>query len=323
MKKIFLLSFLGSMSLLADTLTQSTPDISAWNTGPLLCPSYQLCSKGTYNVEPYMFINNIYGYYNQNWNQKSQNHIVQAYSYNLVQIGLSDYFNVSFSPQFFYQSYNNYSVANIGDLPLEAYIGILQEDTHGKRPGLLISVKTEVPLGRYKNLSPDGSLADAIGGGSWRPTVGLSIGKQIHLHGVQFLIVRSYLGYQIPNRFKVQGFHAYGGGYNAKGIMKMGAQYTFITSFEYAFSRHGVFAFDFNYQHNNKMTYKGQGGFVDINLTEKSVDGVPSSDQFSIAPALEYNFNANVGLIAGVWFSIAGRNAQAFYCPTFALNIEY
>jgi hypothetical protein len=324
MKNLFVLSFISISCLSAKAHHEQAEDqIPAWNTGPLLCPTFQLCAKGTYNIEPYMYINAIYGTYNDKWNESSQDYIVQAYSYNLIQIGLSDYFNVSLSPQFFYQTYNNYSVANIGDLPLQAYFGLIKDDPESKIPGMLIGVKSTVPLGRYKNLSPEGAVADAIGGGSWRPTVDIAVGKQIHLGGTRFLIVRSYFAYQFLNNFKVQGFNAYGGGYKSKGIMKMGAQYTFIASFEYAFSRHGVFAFDFNYQHNNKMTFRGEGGYIDINNTIISIGGIPSSDQLSIAPALEYNFNANVGLIAGVWFSIAGRNAQAFYCPTFALNIQY
>lgn len=324
MKNLFALSLISITSLCAKAYHHQAEDqIPAWNTGPLICPPFQLVEKGSYIVEPYMFINTIYGTYNENWTESSQDRIVQAYSFNIIQLGLSDYFNVSFSPQFFYQTYRDYSVANIGDLPLQAYIGLVKDDPNSKIPGMLIGIKTTVPLGRYKNLSPDGSVADAIGGGSWRPTIDIAAGKQIHLGGTRFLILRSYFAYQFFNSFKVQGFHAYGGGYKAKGVMKMGAQYTFTAAFEYAFSRHGVFSFDFNYQHNNKMTYKGSEGFININNIEQSFSGVPSSDQLSIAPALEYNFNQNVGFIGGVWFSIAGRNAEAFFCPTFALNIEY
>lgn len=326
MKKILLLNFIAySSSALAQTVLNGMPDvdITCWNTGPLLCPPYELCSKGTYNVEPYLFINTIYGVYNENWKQSSIDNVIQAYNYNLIQLGLSDYFNVSLTPQFFYQSHRNYSVANIGDLILQSIIGITQDTSDSKLPGMNFGFKTTIPLGRYKNLSPDGTVADAVGGGSYRPTIDFNIGKQFHISGYHFLILRSYFAYQFYNKFKVQGFHSYGGGYGTKGTMKMGAQYTFTAAFEYSFSRHGVFSFDFNYQHNNKMTFKGQEGYIDINKTVQSFSGVPSSDQLSIAPALEYNFNGNVGIIAGVWFSIAGRNAQAFVCPTAAINIEY
>lgn len=324
MKNVLALALVCFTSLSAKAHHKQADDNTpAWNTGPLLCPAFQLCAQGTYDIEPYMYINAIYGTYGAHWHESSQDYNIQAYNYNLIQLGLSDYINVSLSPQFFYQTYRDYSVANIGDLPLQVYIGLTKDNPDSNIPGMVLGIKTTVPLGRYKNLSPDGAVADAIGGGSWRPTVDIAIGKQIHLSGVHFLIVRSYFAYQFLNNFKVQGFHAYGGGYKAKGYMKMGAQYTYIASFEYAFSRHGVFAFDFNYQHNNKMTFHGHGGYINIDENVQSSTGVPSSDQFSIAPALEYNFNANVGLIAGVWFSVAGRNAQAFYCPTFALNIQY
>jgi hypothetical protein len=302
-------------------LSAAPQEISAWNTGPLLSPSYTCVSAGGYNIEPYIYATTIYGNYDASWKTVSQTNFIQTYSYTLIQVGITNHFNVSISPQFFYQQQGNYSTANIGDLPLEAFFCPLDEtDT---RPGILIGVKASVPLGKYRRLSPDGSTIEAIGAGSWRPAVSIIAGKQIHFSGVHFLTVRFYFSPQFRNKFPVQGFHSYGGGVDTKGTIAMGTQYTFIGSFEYAFSRHGVFSFDFQYQHNNKITFKGSQGFTDHTRTIQAANGVPSSEQFSIAPALEYNFNENVGFIGGLWFSIAGRNTQAFVSPTFALNIEY
>ena len=33
----------------------------------------------------------------------------------------------------------------------------------------------------------------------------------------------------------------------------------------------------------------------------------------TIAPAVEYNFNQHVGLIAGPWFSLRGKNTTEFF----------
>ena len=70
---------------------------------------------------------------------------------------------------------------------------------------------------------------------------------------------------------------------------------------------------DFQYQHSNKNRFSGKkGGSAPI---------APSSEQISMAPALEYNFNANVGIIGGAWFSVAGRNSTQFISWVLALNI--
>jgi hypothetical protein len=299
----------------------SDGDYDAWMTGPLLCPAYACLPKGSYNIEPYLYTNIVYGSYNRNWHERSQAQFLQVYNSTLIQVGITNNFNVSISPQFNYQSLNNHSSANIADLPLQLYFTILNENS--KLPGLILGIKATAPIGKFKNLNPDTALVDAMGGGSWKPAVDITFGKKIHLYGVHFLTLRSNFTTQFRTKIPVSGFHAYGGGYHTRGTVTLGTQYTLIASFEYSFSRHGVLAFDALWQHNNKITYQGRAGFIDPAQTLRATNSAPSSEQLSIAPAVEYNFNDNVGLIAGVWFSIAGRNQQAFVSPTCALNIEY
>lgn len=38
---------------------------------------------------------------------------------------------------------------------------------------------------------------------------------------------------------------------------------------------------------------------------------------------MEYNFNASVGIIAGVWFTVVGRNSPDFISAVMALNIYH
>jgi hypothetical protein len=46
-----------------------------------------------------------------------------------------------------------------------------------------------------------------------------------------------------------------------------------------------------------------------------------ASRTWSLAPAIEYNFNSRVGIIAGAKFTVAGRNATAVVIPVAAVNI--
>ncbi|MES2122546.1 MAG: hypothetical protein V4492_07205, partial [Chlamydiota bacterium] len=77
-------------------------------------------------------------------------------------------------------------------------------------------------------------------------------------------------------------------------------------------------ALDIQYQHNNKTRFSGHKGRT---RGVRNVVGGPSSEQFSLAPAFEYNFTYNVGLIAGCWFTVAGRNALEFASGVVAINI--
>jgi hypothetical protein len=327
MQKLSLAILLTLSSLYAkssDGIVPTDPSIIAWATGPLLCPAYTTVPGGSYNVEPYLFVSAIYGNYNKSWNVVKESTFIQTSYYLFAQLGLTDHFNISLSPQLFYQSWKNSSSANIGDLPLQAYFAICDENIHGIKPGIILAVKANVPIGRYQNLSPDDFLVQSIGSGSWKPALAFVIGKQIHLNDIHFLTVRAFFSTQFRNKLSVRGFHNYGGSYGTKGKITLNTQYTAIGSFEYSFSRHGVFACDFLWQHNNKITFKGKpGDLLFLGSRIPATNGLPSLDMFSIAPAFEYNFNANVGVIGGVWWSLTGRNSPAFITPTFALNIEY
>jgi len=46
-----------------------------------------------------------------------------------------------------------------------------------------------------------------------------------------------------------------------------------------------------------------------------------TSDQFELAPALEYSWTPNVGVLLGVRLIPAGRNASATVTPVTAINI--
>ena len=51
--------------------------------------------------------------------------------------------------------------------------------------------------------------------------------------------------------------------------------------------------------------------------------GSGSSDVLSLAPALEWNFTENLGIIGGVWFSLTGRNSEDFISYVFSVNVVY
>lgn len=320
MKKTFCLT-LSAFSLIFAEPSQELPPITEWTTGPLLCPSYTLVPQGSYNIEPYLYFQSSYGIYNRHWQFVNQSNLISISNYTLIQVGITNNINISVSPQLYYQQRRTNSFAGLGDWPVELYFNLMTEELNGKKPGLLLGLKGNIPAGRYRNLTPDAFVVQAIGSGSFRPAIALVVGKQFHLGGYHFITARANLEVQIPNKLHVKGFNSYGGGYGTDGIITMGTQYNVIGAFEYEFSRHFVFSFDFQWQRNNKISFKGNRG-VNADGTPALI-GLPSSDQLSIAPAFEYNFNGNVGLIMGVWASIAGRNALAFITPTMALNVEY
>jgi hypothetical protein len=71
---------------------------------------------------------------------------------------------------------------------------------------------------------------------------------------------------------------------------------------------------------------KGQGTRFKGVVTLEDLDGFSGAigsgqfNQTALAPAIEYNFSDNVGLISGVWFSLSGVNTAHFITYVLALN---
>ena len=124
--------------------------------------------------------------------------------------------------------------------------------------------------------------------------------------------------YTIPNSVHVKGYNLYGGGHHTRGTIYPGQSLVVLFGFEISLTQRWAIANDIQYLHVNKTHFKGRKGKTN---GVKNVVGFPSSEQFSLAPAIEYDFSAYVGVIAGVWFSVAGRNALDFASGVVAVNI--
>jgi hypothetical protein len=117
----------------------------------------------------------------------------------------------------------------------------------------------------------------------------------------------------------VHGFNTYGGGFGTQGRVLPGNILQAIVSFEFTLSQNWVFAIDNVYTHTNATHFYGVLGTTAEGVSA-SVGG-PSSEQFSFAPAIEYNFSANLGIAAGCWFTAWGRNSTEFRSGV--VNIDY
>ena len=195
----------------------------------------------------------------------------------------------------------------------------LYYDTPGTwAPAVKLALKANAPLGKYQKLNPNDKGTDAGGGGSWNPAVGLVFSRLFHYTGVHFLAARLALLYAVPNSVHVKGLNVYGGGRGTHGTVYPGPFFTADLGLEYTLAQKWALALDVFYVHENHTRFKGTKG--ETNGIPNNMGG-PSSEQISLAPAIEYNWNANYGVIAGVWFSVAGRNAEEFINGVIAINI--
>ena len=151
---------------------------------------------------------------------------------------------------------------------------------------------------------------EATGGGSFATTLGMGTQKAIRLSGEHVFRYRVNATYCLYWPVSVHGFNAYG-----QDSARMAGEPRAIATltgrrrvFPYATSSRRV---GYQFQTVNATHFSGTTG-VGVN-GEPTTVGKGYSNLFTVASAVEYNFNPHVGLIAGPWFSLTGRNTSDFF----------
>jgi len=317
MKKLLLLL---PFTLLYSKGPHSDPDIpkvddSPWLTGPLLSPSGHTIPYGHANYEPYLYwtINNAK--YDQHWNSQKTPTSTNILMQGSIQLGVGPGVELDLAPQLYYNFSQGQDAWRIGDFPLVLSFQILQDAPDNYLPALKLRFSTQIPIGKYDRLNPHKKGTDIGGGGNWNPSVGVVLSRLFHFSGTHWLSARYFIGYYFGTPVHVHGLNNYGGSSRTRGAVYPGNAILTILGLEYTLSRNWALACDLLYQHQNRTRFSGKRGGVPSTA--------PSSEQFVVAPALEYNFSANIGLIAGPAITFAGRNATKYISWIGAINIYY
>lgn len=310
----------GHCKKVANEALPNAPEESPWLTGPLLTPSAHSVPGGFINIEPYLFVTDTFGAYNSHWKSHSlANKNISGNVQLSLQIGLTERWDCQLTPQGFYTHVEHAGTAvRFGDLPAGVDFQILKDRPDRWYPAIKLALKELFPTGKFQRLNPHKDGADISGGGSYATTVGLVFGKLYHFKDVYFLNSRLAVGYTVPSAVRVHGFNAYGGGFGTNGKVYPGNIFNAIIGLEFTLSRNWAFALDILEVYGNRTRFSGKKGHTAPGI--KAAVGGPSFNQLSLAPAIEYNFNEALGIIAGPWFSVAGRNTAEFVSGVFAVN---
>ena len=188
-------------------------------------------------------------------------------------------------------------------------------------PGMKLSISQSFPTGKYQNLSTNGLGLQATGAGAWQTTFTLALGKVLFWDMLHPVNSRVAIGYTLSTPIHVKNFNAYGGGFGTRGTVHPGNSFFADLGLELSITQPWVVALDVVYNNTNRTSFHGKRGVL--------FDGSPASvgsgysEQLSLAPAVEYNFNANMGLLFGVWFTVYGRSAPDFVSGIFSWYWEF
>lgn len=308
----------GSVPVSQNKKSGDMDKVEPWFTGPLLAPDGHTVPAGHVNIEPYFFWTDQYGTYGHKV-QRSSNAATQSWNPLLdFTVGLLSFMDFQGIFQVMHNRESGAHTTRLGDTSLILGFQVANDDpTSGWWPDIRLTVTESFPSGQYLKLNPKKKGTDATGSGSYQTSPGMIIQKLWHVRNYNFLRTRLFLSYTVPSKVHVKGFNTYGGGYGSKASVKPGEKFTGIFAFEYALTRNLVLASDFQFiwAQQNRITVS-TGSASEYNARTNS-----ESYQFSVAPALEWNFNENVGLIAGVWLSAFGHDSSDFVSAVIALNI--
>lgn len=315
--------FLSAQCESSPTLSTSTPattSVEPWLTGPLIAPIGTVVPYGDFIVRSYVFFTTSTGSYDKNWHtvSSSENFYTLNAQFQCF-FGLTPWCDLNIIPQFFYNTTSNQHYFNSGDLTVGLDFQLMEADFTPYFPGIKFAVREVFPIGNFQRFSPRRLLTDQTGAGTFATQFDLVLYKVFHLYGLHWLSTTFSAQYTVNTPVNVHGFNSYGGGFGAKGKALPGNSFQGIVSFELTLNQNWVLALDNVYTQTNSTQFFGIPG-IDFNGTFAG-SGKPSSSNLSFAPAIEYNFSRNFGIIAGCWFSALGRNSTEFRSGV--VNLEY
>jgi hypothetical protein len=315
----------GSLALLlipALWCSQAMAADSSFNfTGPLLTPNPMNLPKGTLVVEPYLMQYRSDSAYDSKGNEKSSGSGVRQWQ-TLVPVfyGVTDRFQVqaSFGAAHAMSGGSSTSGWGITDTTIGAQYLLLAPDADKKGPAISVNYSHRFPTGTYDQV--DENPLNAIGNGAQVDTFSLMAQQYVWLPNGRPLRFRAVASYSLPpSRVDLKGANAYASGVpqDFRGGVRLGNSFGISTSVEYSINPQWVLAMDLTYNRTGSSILKGSSSAGDYEQRN------PSRNVYSLAPAVEYNFNDRFGLIGGVQFSFAGRNNDAFITPMAAFNMVF
>ena len=302
---LFALEAPSSPSIPNETLLTYTP----WLTGPFLAPTSNNMEPKHPAIQPSLTVFNTYGSYNSNWGITKQESVWAINPLIDFQFGITKNFGIEALVSFI-SNFTKGKSANYFQDTIVFFGYQVSNDIKGSWiPDCRLLLQETFPTGKYQKLDPSKEGIDSTGFGSFQTGPVVAFRKLFYLPESFFSLEWS-LTYLFPSSVDVKGFNSYGGGYGTDGKVLPGQTLVAFLSGEYSINQRWALAFDSELLYQSKSQFTGQAGVTSSGTIANTE--LPNSLQISFAPEFEYNFNINSGLLAGVWFTVVGKNSEAF-----------
>ena len=278
----------------------------------MLAAGASTLARGHTLVEPYVYDVVTYGAYDRHGSLTAAPHANSYGSLTYVLYGITDRVTAGVIPTFGYNTVSggpSSSGIGVGDTSVIAQYRLTQFHLGSGIPTTSFVVEETLPTGKYDRLSDNPN--DGFGGGAYTTTLALYAQSYFWLGNGRILRMRVDTTQTFSGFATVNGASVYGTSNGFAGTVKPGNAFYVDVSQEYSITRSWVFAIDELLRHDENTHVSGGSIAFDSG----------ASDIFELAPAVEYSWSPNVGVLLGLRLVPAGRNTAATVTPVAAINI--
>jgi hypothetical protein len=289
-----------------------------WFTGPILAPAGHTVARGHTNFEIYGVDVFAYGQYNGK-GQLVRTPLFKSFVANpLLTHGFTDWLDVQIGIPYAFNSTRKMNYNRLGDMTVALGFQLIEQKGSPHKADVRILLQETLPTGKFDQLNPLLFGTDITGLGSYQTQIGLNLQYLREVLSSHYLRTRLILSHLYANATHVNGLNSYGGAVNTSGRISPFDENDADLAFEFTLTQHWVAVMEGTLSSGSTARFIGFPGTTASGLP--AAVGSGSFNETALAPALEYNFNANVGLIGGVWFTVGGVNTTYYRNYVLALN---
>ncbi len=304
-----------------DTLLQSVPNAAPnqWFTGSLEAPSPALPKAGMLALEPYLVYQVDTGMYGDDGHRRSIAHDSRTLeSLVVIKYAITNRLTVEALPSLLrtWKAGNSSDGFGVGDLPIELEYRVRDGNYRNGAPSLTFDLGVTLPTGKYNRLS---TSLNGVGQGAYLLKQGVVLQSLFDTWGNHPVRIRVYGAmYEPISHVSVDDLSVYGTGQGFHGNVRPGVSGQVGLGAGWALDQRWVFAFDVVQNYASRYRLDGIDGFGLAVATRG-----PSIASTALAPAVEYNWSAKAGIIAGIEFTAAGRNTPSHFAPQIAVAVSF
>lgn len=312
-----LLAAITPRAVLAQVVPGDAAVQAQWFTGSLEAPSPALPKEGILAIEPYVIYTNNTGAYDDGMRHYPvSNDVSQVESVTVLKYGITDRLSVEALPTFSRSWNDETSFIGFGDLPVELEYRFNDENNRTGAPSVTAALGISLPIGQYQRLR---TPLSGQGSGAYLLKEGLlfqSLFDTPDHHPMRFRVYGAV--FEPLGDVSVEGISVYGTTFGTRGHVSPGLSEQAGIGGGYAIDQRWVLALDLVGNHAAGYDLHGS------TATSSSFHAIgANSSSVSLAPAVEYNWSGNMGVIFGVEFSAAGRNTSSYVAPQVALSMAF